>query len=155
MNVSEMVKELGTNFEQFKKANDARYNALHAAFNRSGKVQDDVLEAITKVTSPAYPYTDPVEGEAYSKEFRHYMRTAEPGRLRELEQKALSVGVDPEGGYWVTPEVSARIVEKLFESSPIRELATVESTTSASWEFIIDEGIVGRVRQHTPKRASC
>lgn len=34
--------------------------------------------------------------------------------------------------------MSARIVEKLFESSPMRELATVETTTSSSWEYLPD-----------------
>ncbi len=95
----ELIRDLGAGFEDFKRKNDARYEKLHAVLNRSGKVPDAVLEAITKAPSPAYSYTDPFEGEQYSKEFRRYLLTAEAGALRELQQKALAVGVDPEGGY--------------------------------------------------------
>lgn len=43
---------------------------------------------------------------------------------------ALQVGVDPSGGYLVPPDSSGRIVQLVHESSPMRQLATVESTTS-------------------------
>ncbi len=140
MNVSEMVKELATNFEKFQVRNDKRYDQLHAAFNRSGKVAplEAALQAITTPQSPAYPYASAVDGEVYTKEFRQFVLSGNIGRLEELQAKALTVGSDPDGGYWVTPEVSARIVEKLFESSPMRELATVETTTSSSWEYLPD-----------------
>ncbi len=134
----QLVEELVANFEKFKLTNDKRIDALHAVLNRSGKVQDDVLEAITKPQSPAYPYVSAVDGEVYTKEFRQFVLSGNIGRLEELAVKALAVGSDPDGGYWVTPEVSGRIVEKLFESSPMRELATVETTTSSSWEYLPD-----------------
>ncbi len=134
----ELIQDLGAGFEDFKRKNDARYEKLHAVLNRSGKVQEDVLEAITKPQSPAYPYVSAVDGEVYTKEFRQFVLSGNIGRLEELSTKALAVGSDPDGGYWVTPEVSGRIVEKLFESSPMRELATVETTTSSSWEYLPD-----------------
>ncbi len=138
--VKEMVEQLASAFTEFKKRNDKRYDQLHAAFNRSGKVAplEAALQAITKPQSPAYPYVSAVDGEVYTKEFRQFVLSGNIGRLEELSTKALAVGSDPDGGYWVTPEVSARIVEKLFESSPMRELATVETTTSSSWEYLPD-----------------
>src|SRR4030066_257142 len=46
-------------------------------------------------------------------------RKADDRRLTPDEIKALSVGSDPDGGYTVTPEMSNRIIERQFESSPI------------------------------------
>ena len=56
----------------------------------------------------------------------------------ELEGKALSVGVDAAGGYWVTPQMSAVIKARQFETSPMRSLASVVETSSDSLEMIVD-----------------
>lgn len=69
-----------------------------------------------------------------------------PGDERSLtpEQfKALSVGVDPDGGYTVTPAISARIIKKLFEADPIRELAASETITTGAIEWMVDWGEAG------------
>jgi len=54
------------------------------------------------------------------------------------EQKALSEGVDPHGGYTVTPAMSNRIITKIYESDPIRQLASVQAITTAELEFMVD-----------------
>jgi HK97 family phage major capsid protein len=46
------------------------------------------------------------------------------------EQKALSVGHDPDGGYWVSPDHSSRIIKKIFETSPMRQVAMIETIGS-------------------------
>ena len=38
---------------------------------------------------------------------------------------AMQVGSDPNGGYTVTPDMSGRIVKKVYETSPMRQLASV------------------------------
>lgn len=55
--------------------------------------------------------------------------------------KALSVGVDPEGGYRVTPDMSGRIVTQVFESTPMRAYAAVQVISSDALEgdFDLDE----------------
>lgn len=40
---------------------------------------------------------------------------------------ALSVGSDPDGGYWVPAQTSARMIRRLFETSPMRQVATIET----------------------------
>ena len=51
------------------------------------------------------------------------------------EAKALSVGVEADGGYWVTPEMSSRILRRQFETSPMRSVANVISITTDAVEF--------------------
>jgi predicted phage gp36 major capsid-like protein len=49
-------------------------------------------------------------------------------------QNSLSVGSNPEGGYWVPPDTSGRIVEFIYQTSPLREFAQVDSTQSDTYE---------------------
>jgi len=53
-------------------------------------------------------------------------------------QKTLSVDSDPDGGYVVTPEMSARIIEVVYETSPIRQIATVETIGTDTLEGTFD-----------------
>lgn len=67
-----------------------------------------------------------------------------------FETKALSTTSDPNGGYLVTPAMSARMMTRIFETSPMRAYATVESIGTGSLEIIIDDdeassGWVGEV----------
>ena len=52
--------------------------------------------------------------------------------------KSLSVGVDPDGGYTVTPAMGSRIITRIFESDPIRSLAATESITTGAIEWMVD-----------------
>lgn len=53
-------------------------------------------------------------------------------------QRALSVDSDPDGGFVVTPELSDRISAIVYETSPVRQVATVQAITSDALEGIFD-----------------
>ena len=75
----------------------------------------------------------------YKKVFELFLRR--PGDERQLtpdQMKTLSVGSDPDGGFAVTPTLSSRVITKLFESSPLRSLAGVETITSDAIEMMTD-----------------
>lgn len=57
---------------------------------------------------------------------------------RDLDRKSLSVGSDPDGGYLVTPDMSGRIVAKVYESSPLRQYANVVTIGTDALEGLID-----------------
>lgn len=64
--------------------------------------------------------------------------TAQERDVLEQHQKALSVDSDPDGGYLVTPQQSARIIEVVYETSPMRQIATVETISSDALEGLFD-----------------
>lgn len=64
-------------------------------------------------------------------------------RLSADEVKTLSVGSDPDGGYFVTPDVSGRIVTKVYETSIVRQYASVQPITTDALEGIEDLGEAG------------
>ncbi|MEJ2658308.1 MAG: phage major capsid protein, partial [Desulfobacterales bacterium] len=73
----------------------------------------------------------------YKKGFEAFVRTDE--RLATPETvKALSVGIDPDGGYTVTPTMSNRVVQRLYEIDPLRQLASVETISTNAIEWLVD-----------------
>lgn len=80
---------------------------------------------------------------------------------KENEIKTLIAGSNPDGGYFIRPERSATMIKRIFETSPMRNLANIETTGSDTLEFIIDDdeaqsgGWVGEVQPRpetgTPK----
>lgn len=73
----------------------------------------------------------------YAKAFGTYLRKGKDG-LSDLEAKALSVGSAPDGGFFVEPFRSQQIIDKLYETSALRAIASVISITSKSVEYPID-----------------
>lgn len=64
-------------------------------------------------------------------------------------QRRLSVDSEPDGGFVVDPAFSARISTVLFETSPVRQVATVETISTDALEGLFDgeETTVGWVSE--------
>ena len=60
--------------------------------------------------------------------------------LTQEERKAMIVGTDVDGGHFVTPDMSGRIVTRVYDLSPIRQIANVQSIGSDALEGIEDLG---------------
>jgi len=56
-----------------------------------------------------------------------------------IEVKAMSTDVNPDGGYLVRPELSNTIITRVFETSPLRQVANVERTGAKSIDILIDD----------------
>lgn len=86
--------------------------------------------------------------DAYKAAFRRLMQKGEQ-LLGADEMKALSVGSDPDGGYVVTPDTSGRIVQRVFETSPMRAYASVQviSTDALEGLFDLDEAAASWVAE--------
>jgi HK97 family phage major capsid protein len=113
---------------------DAEFRNAHTFFTniatKSGKLAvGDVLKS------------DAVDVELYGA-YKHALgklfRRGDDRKLSADEFKALSVGSDPDGGYTVTPEMSNKIIEREFESSPMRQVVNVETISSGSLEILED-----------------
>jgi HK97 family phage major capsid protein len=123
--------ELRQKAEATQKALEQRLAEVETAFNRSKREGNKETE----------------EKHEYEEKFVDWMRK---GQLSEsfdklrvseakfMEQKAMSVGTDSAGGYLVTPQVSSMVTTRIFETSPIRQLASVVTLSSDSVEFPLD-----------------
>lgn len=77
-----------------------------------------------------------------------YAKTSDPRIIGAF--KNLVVGINPDGGYFVTPQFGGVIEGRVFETSPMRPLSSVVTTTSDTFSFILDDdepdsGWVGEV----------
>ena len=79
------------------------------------------------------------EYKAYCGAFQKFLRMDKRYHITNADMmKSLTLGIDPDGGYTVTPVMSNRIVTRLFESDPIRQMASVESITTDAIEWLVD-----------------
>lgn len=130
---------------------DAKMQTIERNMNRPGNATDSkadqeieaelkafnvLAETSTKSRKPATKE----EYVAYKKAFESYLRKGdEAGKGASVEEiKTMQIGSSPDGGYLVRPQYSARIIQKSFETSPIRQLATVESVSTDTYKFIVD-----------------
>jgi HK97 family phage major capsid protein len=81
-----------------------------------------------------------VEQREYRAKLNAYIRRGNEDGLRALEQRALSVGHDPDGGYTVEADKSGRIVSRIYETSPMRQEASQITISTDALEGLIDNG---------------
>ena len=197
--IKKAISDLGTGFDEFKSANDARLKAIEkkgsadvlveekvakigeqldklteakAALEKrleaekkereelelrlqragEGKSGDDVetelkqfnvmLEGHAAERKQAYEPMNLDGFNAYKAAFSKFMR--KDNRLLTADEvKTLSVGSDPDGGYLVTPDTSGQIVTKIFETSEMRSIASVQVIGTDKLEGIEDLGEAG------------
>ena len=84
----------------------------------------------------------------YRKHVNRYLRKGDE-RMGPEELKALSVGSDPDGGYTVHPDMSGRVTQRVFETSPMRAYASVQviSTDALEGTYDNDEAAAGWVSE--------
>ncbi len=159
--VKRLVENVNKSFQEFKVKNDQRLAEIERGRrdpllkNQVDSLVRDVqdinemknrLETLeTRLSRPALEMNRN-NGEAGNMErkqaMRQYLRFGERA-LDADEIKLLSVDSDPQGGYWVSPEMSHQIVEQVFETSPMRNVASVETISTDALEIPEDIGEAG------------
>ena len=74
----------------------------------------------------------------YKQSFLRYVTKGAEADLQQLQTKDMSVISDPAGGYMVPVEMSERIVTRQYDTTPLRQVATVMSVTSEAVEMLRD-----------------
>lgn len=152
--ITERVSKLGHAWEEFKQVNDNRLRDIERK-GSADSLYDEHLHNISSAldnyknrldqieTAYNRPNLGGVEGTKstvnngeYGKAFCNYLRKGMDAGLEALQVKSLSVGTDADGGYLVTPTMAANIVQTVFESSPMRQLASVETISSDTLDVI-------------------
>lgn len=99
--------------------------------------EDAKVEENTKLFSLAANKSLDVEQyKNYKKTFNSYIRGGAPNQqiLNEM-----FTGGDPEGGYTVPVEMSNQVLEKLFRTSPMRQISSVITISTDKIEWPIEE----------------
>lgn len=148
------IDGLGSAFEEFKKTNDARLDAIEKnkgtaeleskldKINAELDHQGDIKARLEKIeTSSAAELSESSKSKGNGAELEYkeaFINFVKKGIEipQGLEQKALSAASDPDGGYTVTPVMSDRITKAVFETSNMRQAANVQTIGSDSFEIL-------------------
>lgn len=92
----------------------------------------------------------------YTTAFRDWARHGHGAEAKHLQLlNEMSVGSDADGGFWVSPDMSGRMVEFVYETSPVRRLAAVQeiSTDALEGDYDLNEAGTGGWVGETETRA--
>lgn len=152
--IKDLIEQQGRAFEEFKRANDARIEAME----KRGFAPADLEEKVDKINAELGRLSaeiksasdklnvvetrmhrpgvsgdvDPVK-EEHRKAFARYFRKGDESGLHEIEQKALMIGSDPDGGYLVPDEVESTVDRVLAKTVAMRRIAQVRVIGAAAY----------------------
>ena len=143
--VAEAFDDFMGAFEAFKSANDMRIEELESRVGADVLTTEKVERISTAMDSQkaaldrlmrkeARPH---LGGASYITQSEHksafdkYIRRGDEQALRGFEEKSLSIGSDPDGGFLVPDETVAAIGQRLANISPMRSVASVRQVTGS------------------------
>lgn len=100
------------------------------SFNQFRRANAQPGSVVTDIDQDAYT--------AYKNAFWAIFRKGSIDALSDVERKALQAGVDSDGGYLLPTPTVGRIVQRVFELSPIRSIANVQTISTEALEGIND-----------------
>ena len=151
--VAEAIPALQAAFEEYRERSDQRVerltnlvetvsrNQANAIIGGGGQLPAD-NEAQARTFFGAVLHREPMPDEIDHAALRDY-RPAFAAMLRRGNalsgdiMAALSIGSDPDGGFFAPPEVSQQVLERSFETSTVRRLARVVDISASALEFPI------------------
>lgn len=119
----------------FADSDEAKEAKAAFEWHKAMLVADGKLAADSKIEADVEAYA------AYRAAHSAYIRSRKD--LKHDMQAALSTGSDPDGGYMVPTQRSARVIQKVYETSALRALATVETISGKELIIPRDEGEFG------------
>jgi HK97 family phage major capsid protein len=141
-------------FEAFKEANDDRLAQIEKRMSAdvvtSEKV-DRISKAIDELTlkarRPSLGGEKRSEPSEHKQAFDAYIRKGEAYGLAAIEQKAMSIGSNPDGGFIVPQETESEIGRLLSKASPMRAICDVRQVSSAIYKkpFVVTGTVAGWV----------
>ena len=132
-------------FDAFKHANDERLGQIEKRMSadvitsdkvdRISNAMDEQKRAIDqfllKKSRPQLGREPGLYDHEHKRAFDGYIRRGDEKGMAQLEAKALSAGVQSDGGYVVPTELEAQISKRLSQLSPIRAIASVRQMSAS------------------------
>lgn len=150
--VNAATETLARAFEEYKSVNDARLSDIErrgsadvlsddklTRMDRAiNDLQDDITHVKTSLRRPGKIGAAPMVDNRHKQAFLTYIAKGYDTDLIPYQSKALEVINSAEGGYMVPPEMSDRIVSRQFDTTPMRQIATVMTISSDAVEMLRD-----------------
>ncbi|MGN8235827.1 phage major capsid protein [Enterobacter soli] len=151
--VEQVAQELQAKFEDFRSKNDKRIEALESEKGKlAGEVETlngklsaldelktSLEEELKQVKRPGGGTQSKVAVE-HKTAFMAFVRKGNDDGLRDLERKALQVGVDEDGGFAVPEELDRTIIDLLKDEVVMRQEATTITVGGANYKKLVNLG---------------
>jgi hypothetical protein len=131
-------------FDAFKDANDERLAQLEkrmsadvVTIEKVDRISRAIDELTLKSRRPQLSAEHRAEPSEHKKAFDGYVRKGETSGLFDIEQKAMSISSNPDGGYLVPQETEAEIGRLLSKASPMRMIADVRQVSSVRARVVL------------------
>lgn len=162
--VKSKLEKLNGELDRLGKEIDTQAKRLQAAADAAKESGDFGKELKTfnghraAVATSGKRYEGDLTGDqyaAYKKQFENFLRGGVE-RMEPDQAKTMFAGSDPNGGYLVTPDLSGRLVQKIFETSPMRQHASVQviGTDALEGTKDLEEGSAGWVGERESRPAT-
>ena len=145
------LESLHRAFAAFRETNDQRLDQIDARLS-ADVITDEKLARIDRAidetkrrldmhtierSRPRLELTtksaDPAQHE-HKAAFHAYVRSGEAAGLKAIEEKAMSIGSGPDGGYLVPTPAETEILRRMAAISPIRSIASVRAISTATFK---------------------
>ncbi|ABM27888.1 phage major capsid protein [Nitratidesulfovibrio vulgaris] len=155
--IRDLLEQQGKAFEDFKKANDARLNAmaegkavseLESKVDKAGAELDRVAKTLDELAKKANrPSTGNDEQAQIDAEHKtaweRWARKGDDHGLADIEAKSISVGTPADGGYALPIEQDRTILRLLREQSPMRQVCRVLTIGTEDYRKLVNLGGTG------------
>lgn len=152
--VKELLKKQKEAFQQFKEANNERLDQLEAKGNTDpileekvdkasadiSKIEKLIEDLIKKANRPGGTGESNPDVEAHEKAYRDFIVKGIDVGLAELQVKALSVGVDADGGFAVPEKLETDVLQLLYDVSPMRQECSIDQVGGETTKSLVDIG---------------
>lgn len=112
---------------------EEKLTRIDAALDETRRRMDRVLVEKSRPPLAGETREEPNNRE-HKAAFRAYMRTGEAAGLKGIEEKALSAGSGPDGGYLVPLPAEREILRRMANVSPIRAIASVREISTGTFK---------------------
>ncbi len=117
--VKELFNQMNEAFSDFKESNNAQVQEL---IERQDKLELDLQQ---QGLGSNMGYRENQQDKQYKDAFRNYLNLGERALNTDLKN-TLSSGNGPDGAYWIDSNFRQALAKKIYELSPMRQLASVE-----------------------------
>lgn len=153
--IRELIEQQGKAFEEFRKSNDARLDALEKDEARSeleektdrindelGRLSAAVDELTKKANRPGAPGAEGDEAlqAEHKSAWLKWVRKGDDAGLADIEHKAMNVGTPADGGYAVPIQQDRDIMRLLTDLSPMRQVCRVMTVGTEDYRKLVNLG---------------
>ena len=160
--LADVIDRIGKGFEDYKSTNDAAIEELKKKGNTDPLTADKLKKIDEELTSleslkkelenlkgavdkvsvkanrPRGGSEESVEQLEHRKAFGRFLRKGDIDNLSKLQEKALNITTDGDGGYAVPEMVDSEIADLLVEVSPVRSVARTITVGTSDYKKLVN-----------------